>query len=568
MQVLINTLPLLFLFLIAFYSFKMPFQKAYTFENSSKLWLIHVILITGAPIFLLLVYSIEGIRQHYAIHLSQFLVWRSNYGLPAGIIYITPWSLHDSLFLIPPLIAFLSYFFSPIIIRRYENLIPATGGKHDHLISSYKESISFFENEMRRVINTVGLPSKPSLYVKKYVLPNCYVFGKGSSNFSIVVTTGLLDSIAKGSMSADQVDSIISHEIGHVLNSDLRLASSVKMFSDLKIIRFIIFGVFSALLLIYLSGIGLNLYYNPSLTIAQKLSRSYEILKHFLTFVLPFLTLYIAYAGVELLIRTTFKTREFFADVQALRIFKDEAIFVKTLEEVSSPFHFLIADSRSLAAPAYTVFIILPQAVTRFFSKTFFFLPKTFHARVVSSIEVLVEKLRPVFLTHPTLNNRLEAIANRTYFPKPPLHISFKAYLTVGITLLISLLFIFLTALNLNIFHYWWSYVLYFGYALVVLVVINNAHLRYLHKYDLQALEDSFFLAGFGIKHPIAKSWGRKLFFATHVSHLPFTILPLTLLFFAFPLKIFVVMLVIQFILTHLLTSFVLKIFSWSKKAS
>ncbi|MFH1146929.1 MAG: M48 family metalloprotease, partial [Pseudomonadota bacterium] len=342
MQFFINTLPLLILLVIAFYSIKIPLQKAYVFENSSKLWLIHVVLVTGSPVLFLLVLSFEGLGRHIESLLNQFFLWHSNYGLLAGIVYVTPWLLHDFLFLLPPILAFLSYFLSPSIIRRYENLVPAEEEK-DEMILSYKESISFFQNVLRRVMSAAGLPCRPSLYVKKLLVPNCYVFGKNSLNFSVVVTTGLLDSVKEGVISVEEVGAIVSHEIGHVLNSDLRLASSVKMFSDLKVIRFVIFGVFSALLLIYLSGIGLNLYYNPSLTMAEKLSKSYESLKSISVFIPAFLLLYMLYAAVEVLIRTTFKTREFFADVQALRILEDENTFVKTLRKISSPFYFLTA---------------------------------------------------------------------------------------------------------------------------------------------------------------------------------------------------------------------------------
>jgi Zn-dependent protease with chaperone function len=540
----------------------MPPEKAYTLENSAKLWLIYIILLTATPIALIFFLSTKGLE--YTSYLNQFKVWRSNYGLLAGFVYIIPWFLHYSLFLIPPLAAILFYFFSPSIFKKYEKLVPA--GENNNITSSYKEPISLFQEALIKVVNEASLPSTPKVYIKKEIKPNCFVFGKNRSNFLIVVTLGLLESIKEGTIKAEELEAIISHEVGHVLNSDLRLASSIKIFSAFKIPKFVILGVFAAFLLIYLSGLGLNLYYNQNLSMAERLGKSYEYLKGFYPLIPFFPILYLSYAAVEILIRTTFKAREFFADTQAILTFKSESVFIRALAEISSGLSLLVPDSHGLGLLPSIKVISWPLSFTRFLFRIFFFLSEGFQEKTTEKIKKITKRLEAVYLTHPSTDKRIEAIANRTYFAMLPAHISYKAYLTVGITLLISFLFLVSLASQLEAFSFW-SLLLYFFYALLALVFINNSHLRHLPKYNLIALKDGFMLCGFVTRHALMRDYGRKLFFANHLAHLPLAIFPLSVFIIGdFPLVIFVIMLILQFSIIHLCTSFFLTLLSWSKK--
>lgn len=562
LQLIIDTFPLFFLLVAAFYSLRRPLEATYAFENSAKLWLIYIIFVTATPIVLIFLLSREGLE--YGSYISQFIIWRSKYGLLAGLIYIIPWFLIYFLFLVPPLAAILFYFFSPNIFKKYGKLIPAE--ESNNITSFYQEPISLFEDSLIKVINAAGLPSKPKVYIKNELQRNCSVFGKNSHNFLIVVTIGLLESIKEGTVKGEELQAVIGHEVGHVLNSDLRLSSLIKIFSEFKIPKFVILGLFAALLLIYLSGIGLNLYYNQQLSMTEKLSRSYEYLKGFPRNIPFFLLLYIAYVAVDLLIRTAFRAREFFADAQAILTFNSEKVLVKTLEKVSSGIPLITPDSPDLALLPYKVVVSWPLTFTKFLFRIFF-LPESFQKKVTQKIDGIVKKLKAIYSTHPSLDQRLVAIANHTYFPTPPIHISYKAYLTVGITVLISFLFLSYSILPLGL-RSMYSVFLYFFYALLAVVIINNTHLRHLHKYDLVALNDGFFLCGFATKNAIAKSYGRKLFFANHLAHLSFTIFPLFTFIHGFPLKIFVGMLALQFLIIHISISLFLILLSWTKKVS
>lgn len=142
MQLLVNTFPIFLLSIVAFYSLKSPLQKVYTFENSAKLWLIHITVTILAPTLLIFILRDTPLKKIYITHLHQFEKLRLGYGFIIALTYIAPRLLFYFLLITPLFAAILSYFLSANIIKRYENLIPAHS--NDAILTPYSQSLSVF----------------------------------------------------------------------------------------------------------------------------------------------------------------------------------------------------------------------------------------------------------------------------------------------------------------------------------------------------------------------------------------------------------------------------------------
>lgn len=565
MNLLINIFPVILLAAALIYALKLPVERIYTFENSARLRLIHTILVTTMQIAFLPMLFKGGFKQNYLFHMNIFLNVRSHYGFLIALTYIIPWVVYLFSPLIPILAASVFYFFSDKIIRLYEKLIPAQGD--NKLLAPYRESISFFQNQMQQIFKAHGLLYKPKLCIKPTLNPGCNVFGSNTHNLSIVVTLGLLRSLREGQLSGKEIEAMICHEIGHLFNGDIRLASSIKILLDLKIIQLAILATFTGLLLIYLTPAVFTFLYKPDSFYGQ--------LKVFYDFRLSipvFLSWFIICFLSDLMVRTAFKTREFFADAQAVRILKEEEIFIKTLKNMPLPLGFLAQRSLTLGIFPNFISAYLPSTSKKILYKILDSLtPRAMYETITKKIDHLTERLKSLFLTHPTFEQRIDAILNRTYFPTHPVLTSSKTYVTVGITIFLSFLFFVTIALVLT--GSGWTFLLYLFCALAALVVVNNAHLKHLTKDELFWLRDSTMLCGFKITSPKLKQNGRKLCIANHVALLPFTTTTLLLLTLTdvwrnkdVPVPIIIIMLVMPFLLMHLSVQGFLILLSWFKK--
>jgi heat shock protein HtpX len=65
-----------------------------------------------------------------------------------------------------------------------------------------------------------GLP-KPALYVAPEPDPNAFAVGRNPAHASVVVTTGLLES-----MSRVELEGVVAHELAHIRNHDILLTST------------------------------------------------------------------------------------------------------------------------------------------------------------------------------------------------------------------------------------------------------------------------------------------------------------------------------------------------------
>jgi heat shock protein HtpX len=70
-----------------------------------------------------------------------------------------------------------------------------------------------------RLVARSGLP-KPALYVLPEAAPNAFATGRGPQHAAVAVTAGLMQS-----MSDEELEGVVAHELGHVKNRDILIAS-------------------------------------------------------------------------------------------------------------------------------------------------------------------------------------------------------------------------------------------------------------------------------------------------------------------------------------------------------
>ncbi len=69
-----------------------------------------------------------------------------------------------------------------------------------------------------------GLPTMPRLYIMDDPSPNAFATGRNPAHSAIVVTTGLLDILKN-----DELEGVLAHEMGHILNYDILLATLISV---------------------------------------------------------------------------------------------------------------------------------------------------------------------------------------------------------------------------------------------------------------------------------------------------------------------------------------------------
>jgi heat shock protein HtpX len=101
------------------------------------------------------------------------------------------------------------YFLSDRIALAAAKVRPA--GPDDH---------ARLHNVVEGLCVAAGLP-KPALYVAPDPAPNAFAVGRNPAHASLVVTTGLLDS-----MSRVELEGVVAHELAHIRSHDILLTST------------------------------------------------------------------------------------------------------------------------------------------------------------------------------------------------------------------------------------------------------------------------------------------------------------------------------------------------------
>ncbi|MBI3681197.1 MAG: zinc metalloprotease HtpX [Acidobacteria bacterium] len=107
---------------------------------------------------------------------------------------------------------FFSYFFS-------EKMALMSSGAERVSETEYPEVWERIGPLTRRLCDRMGLPM-PKLWLIPEAAPNAFATGRNPSHSSVAVTAGLLEL-----MSDREVEAVIGHELGHVLNRDILISS-------------------------------------------------------------------------------------------------------------------------------------------------------------------------------------------------------------------------------------------------------------------------------------------------------------------------------------------------------
>lgn len=133
-----------------------------------------------------------------------------------GLGFLLSWVFNNQFILVIAVIiavvqALVSYYYSDSIT------LAVSGAKEVPRKEPFLELHRLVEN----LSITAGLP-KPKIYLIDDSAPNAFATGRDPKHASIVVTSGLLDKLNK-----NELEGVISHELSHVGNYDIRLMTVV-----------------------------------------------------------------------------------------------------------------------------------------------------------------------------------------------------------------------------------------------------------------------------------------------------------------------------------------------------
>ncbi|MDD2325851.1 MAG: M48 family metallopeptidase [Alphaproteobacteria bacterium] len=144
--------------------------------------------------------------------------------LGSGVSALTPHDfMVEACFLFVPIVfafallwLFVGSLFNDSMIRMATQSIPVERSEHPELY-----------NSLENLCISCGI-RMPALYLMDLPLKNAFASGMGPSSFSITVTRGLLDSLTK-----DEVEAVLAHELTHIINRDVRLLVITTLFTGM-----------------------------------------------------------------------------------------------------------------------------------------------------------------------------------------------------------------------------------------------------------------------------------------------------------------------------------------------
>ena len=116
--------------------------------------------------------------------------------------------------------AWASYYYSDKIVLSINKAHPASPEQYEKL-----------NNILDGLMVSSGLSDRPKLYVVDDPQPNAFATGRNPQNAVICVTTGLLDI-----MDYYELEGVIAHELSHIKNYDIRLSAVVSVMVGFMVI--------------------------------------------------------------------------------------------------------------------------------------------------------------------------------------------------------------------------------------------------------------------------------------------------------------------------------------------
>ena len=116
--------------------------------------------------------------------------------------------------------AWASYYYSDRIVLSINKAKPATQEQYQKL-----------NNILDGLMISSGLENRPKLYVVDDPQPNAFATGRNPQNSVICVTTGLLEKL-----DYYELEGVIAHELSHIKNYDIRLSAVVSVMVGFMVI--------------------------------------------------------------------------------------------------------------------------------------------------------------------------------------------------------------------------------------------------------------------------------------------------------------------------------------------
>lgn len=144
--------------------------------------------------------------------------WR---GIPASAWFLSQWGVYTAL-----LLAGGSGIWTMIAFKAGDRIVMHMTGAD--LCPTDEEPV--LHNVVEEMAIAAGLP-KPKVYLMETAALNAFATGMSPATASIAVTRGLLNALTR-----DELQGVIGHEMGHIVNWDIRYATAVSVLVGLIVL--------------------------------------------------------------------------------------------------------------------------------------------------------------------------------------------------------------------------------------------------------------------------------------------------------------------------------------------
>lgn len=174
------------------------------------------------------------------------------------------------------------------------------------------------EKEIKDISIEAGLKKPPEFYVLDVEKPESFVFGRWKSDARLVLSRGLIENL-----SSVELDGVIAHEIGHILNNDIWFVSWAQLLFDSLKYWFVLFSV-----------VGFTIVYIRESRLLSVTTTFFDV---GLAMFLQTVPLYFAFLVIFpwIILNSTTRTRELLADARA-SIFGKTHCLIQALKQISA----------------------------------------------------------------------------------------------------------------------------------------------------------------------------------------------------------------------------------------